>query len=762
MDAPVSTRLLADPELLGVISAAAPFDTLAPDLLASLCVSMTRVSLAAGNTLYESGGLADALYIVLRGRLFTEMGAQPMPSQAAPIATGQLLGEMQILTGGRHANTVRAETDCELARLAKADLERLAQNSPELVLALGQSIRRRLGQEQLAGVLRDVFGELDEVSLRRIESELEWVELRAGEALFQQDEASDCMYIVVSGRLIGVRESGKGRRVVAEIGRGESIGEMGFFTGEPRSLAIYARRTSHLVRFMKPVFDRISHDHPRAMLYITELLIKRLRRAAGYVRETFERSNIVVLPLNAGARTTEFTERVVESLKVHGKALYVSAARLDAFIGVPGFAQTSAESPLDLALDAGLDERESGFRYAIYECDAGDTAWTRRCLERADRILLVGDAGAEPGVSSVEQKLLGAQTDLAAARRTLVLLHPQTTMMPTGTRYWLTPRTLEGHHHVRWDRDADFARLARFLTGNAIGTVLGGGGARGFAHLGVIRALREAGIPLDLIGGTSMGALIAAQPALGWDDATMLEMNRKSFVDTKPVTLRDYTLPIYALVNCARLDRNLIAPYGEIRIEDLWISYFCVSSNLTRAEAKVHREGPVWKAIRASIALPGVFEPVVEGTELLVDGGVLNNLPGDVMRSLGGGWVIAVDVSLDRDLEMREASLPSPWKVLRNWLNPFGKPINLPNIVDLMMRTTLLASVQKTESVKKLVDLYIQPPVGGFGLMQFGSFDAIAAAGYQHAQTALREWKLERPELERMLRPALQPAVQAV
>lgn len=747
MNEPVLPRALDDAELQGVVRTTAPFDRLAPELLWSVCSAMTRHSLRAGAALFEAGDRADALFVVLRGSVQAET------AEASPMGRGQLLGEMQILTGGRHPATIRATGDCDLARLAKGDLEKLAQASPELVLALGQSIRRRLGQEQLAGVLKDVFGELDEASLRRIESELEWVELRPGEVLFRQDEPSDCMYIVVSGRLIGVRESGKGRRVVAEIGRGESIGEMGFFTGEPRSLAIYARRTSHLVRFMKPVFDRISHDHPRAMLYITELLIKRLRRAAGYVRENFERSNIVVLPLGQGVRATEFTSRLVDSLHVHGKALYVSAARLDAFIGVPGFAQTSADSPLDLALDAGLDERESGYRYAVYECDPGDSAWTRRCLERADRILLLGDAGASPGVSTVELKLLGAQTDLTAARRTLVLLHPETTDMPSGTRYWLAARTLEGHHHVRWDRDADFARLARFLTGNAIGAVLGGGGARGFAHLGVIRALREAGIPLDLIGGTSMGALIAAQPALGWDDATMLQMNRRSFVETKPVTMRDYTLPIYALVNCTRLNRNLNAPYGDIRIEDLWTGYFCVSSNLTRAEPKVHREGPVWKAIRASLALPGVFEPVVDGTELLVDGGVLNNLPGDVMRSLGGGWVIAVDVSLDRDLEMREAALPSPWKVLRNWFNPFGKPIDLPNIVDLMMRTTLLASVQKTESMKKLVDLYIQPPVGKFGLMQFESFDDIAAAGYQHARTALTDWQRERPEFERMLQP---------
>jgi len=349
--------------------------------------------------------------------------------------------------------------------------------------------------------------------------------------------------------------------------------------------------------------------------------------------------------------------------------------------------------------------------------------------------------------------LVFAWRETRGSRRILVLLHPETTTLPSGTRFWLEPRKLDAHHHLRRDRDADLARLARFLTGNAVGAVLGGGGARGFAHIGVIRAFREAGIPIDLIGGTSMGALIAVQPALGWDDATMLEVNRRSFVEKKPVTLRDYTVPVYSLVDGRRLDRNLIAPLGDARIEDLWTGYFCVSSNLTRAEAVVHRDGPVWKAIRASLAVPGVFAPVLEGTDLLVDGGVLNNLPGDVMRRLGGGWVIAVDVSLDRDLEVRDGTLPSPWKVLLNWLNPFGKPSELPNILHLMVRTTLLASVQKTESMKKLVDLYIQPPVSRFKLMQFSALEDIAETGYRHAKTVLGDWIAQRPELAEMLRP---------
>ncbi len=738
-----------DTGLLGVLRSTPPFGTLPQDEIARLHAAMTRQSLRAGQTLFEQGERGEALYVVISGHL---TAGTPADGSAVDIGPRGLAGEMQILTGGRHSATLRASVDTELGRLDKAALEALAQQAPHLVLALGHLIRKRLSQEQLAKLLKEVFGELDPASLARIENELEWVELRPGQALFQQGDPSDSMYFVISGRLVGTREVAKVRSVIAEIGRGESIGEMGFFTGEPRSLAIYARRTSHLVRFTKPVFERVSQAHPHAMLYITQLLIRRLQRVAGYVRETFERSNIVVLPISPGVNATEFTDRLVESLHVHGKTLYVSAARLDAFIGVPGFAQTSADSPLDLALDAGLDERESGYRYAVYECDAGDTAWTRRCIERADRVLLLGEAAAEPAVSSAELALLGSRPGLTSARRTLVLLHPGTATLPSGTRFWLAPRAVEGHHHLRRDRVADYARLVRFLTGNAIGAVLGGGGARGLAHIGVIRAFREAGIPIDMVGGTSMGALIAAQPAMGWDDAAMLRMNRSAFVENKPVKLRDYTLPVYALLDCHRLDRSLMTPYGEARIEDMWTSYFCVSSSLTRAQAKVHRDGPVWKAIRASIAVPGVFEPVVDGNELLVDGGVLNNLPGDVMRSLGGGWVVAVDVSLDVDLEMHMAALPSPWRVLRRWMNPFVKRSKMLNIVDLMTRTTLLASVQKTEVVKKQVDLYIQPPVRSFGLLQFDSFDAIAEAGYQHGKTTLAQWLADHPQLERILR----------
>lgn len=743
----------ADPELRSLLGSAPPFDCLPAQALDGLARRMARRELAPGEALFARGDAADALYVVVSGALCAGEEPGGMRAGAAKWSRGDLLGETQAVIGGRREATVRAAAPAVVARLEKAALERLAQETPQLVLALGDFVRRRLRAEQLARVLKDVFGEVDAATLARIERELEWVELRAGEALFAQGDASDSMYLVVSGRLVGVRESARERRIVTEIGRDECVGEMGLLTGEPRSAAILARRTSHLVRLSRPLFDRLSHEHPRAMLYIAQLLIRRLRRASGFVRESFERSNVVVLPVSAGLNAGEFTARLVEALRIHGRTLYVSAARLDAFVGVPGFAQTPAGSPLDLALEAGLDDRESGYRYAVYECDPADTPWTRRALERADRIVLVGDATADPAPSEAERALLAGAPGLTSARRVLALLHPETTRLPSGTRHWLAPRAVDSHHHLRRDRDADFARLARFLTGNAIGAVLGGGGARGFAHVGVIRALREAGIPLDLIGGTSMGALIAVQPALGWDDATMQEVNRRSFVERRPVSLLDYTVPVYSLLDCRRLDASLIGPLGDVRIEDLWTGYFCVSSNLTRAEPVVHRDGPVWKAIRASIAIPGVFPPVLEGTDLLVDGGVLNNLPGDVVRRLGGGWVIAVDVSPERDLEVRDARLPPPWKVLLSRLNPFGKRIEAPGLFSLLVRATLLASVQKAEEVKKSVDLYIQPPVNRFRLMQFRAYEAIAETGYRHARAVVGEWLAQRPELARMLRP---------
>jgi NTE family protein len=211
-----------------------------------------------------------------------------------------------------------------------------------------------------------------------------------------------------------------------------------------------------------------------------------------------------------------------------------------------------------------------------------------------------------------------------SVEQVLIVLHENGDRLPVGTKRWLSPREINLHHHVRMNRSDDFKRLARFAAGRTIGLVLGGGGARGFAHMGVIRALTEAGVPLDIVGGTSIGALIAAQPAMGWDYQTMLEKNRECFVKAKP--LSDYTIPLTSIIGGRKLDDCLKKGFQDIRIEDLWLNYFSLSSDLTTAQITVQRHGYLWEAVRASISIPGILPPVINGKSLLIDGRITRDL----------------------------------------------------------------------------------------------------------------------------------------
>jgi len=317
--------------------------------------------------------------------------------------------------------------------------------------------------------------------------------------------------------------------------------------------------------------------------------------------------------------------------------------------------------------------------------------------------------------------------------RTLILLHENGDRLPHGTNRWLSRRKIKLHHHIRMNSDDDFRRLARFAAGRTIGLVLGGGGARGFAHVGVIRALTEAGVPIDVVGGTSIGAVIAAQPAMGWDYQTMLNKNRECFVKAKP--LSDYTIPVTSIVSGKKLDECLQNGFQDLRIEDLWLNYFSLSSDLTSARANVHRRGRLWQAVRASLSIPGIVPPIIEGEKLLVDGGILNNLPGDVMKELFGGLVIAVDVSRNTSLSVDYGEIPSPSRILWSRLWPFTPSLEAPGTLDILVSSTLLSSINKRDEVKRsLADLYLQPPVSAFKILDFTPIDKIVEIGYRYAQ----------------------------
>jgi NTE family protein len=291
------------------------------------------------------------------------------------------------------------------------------------------------------------------------------------------------------------------------------------------------------------------------------------------------------------------------------------------------------------------------------------------------------------------------------------------------------------------------ARLARILTGRGVGLVLSGGGARGFAHLGVIKALREIGLPIDLVGGNSMGAIIGAGVANDWDEATMRTAFRRAFVDTNP--LSDYTLPLVSLIGGRKVSRLLREAFGEVAIEDLWLPFFCISTNLTRGEAVVHREGLLWRWLRASVAIPGVLAPVFDGGEVHVDGGVINNLPVDVMRQVGRGLVIGVDVVSDHTFTALNegADLPPLWRLM---VSSRGKQV--PGILQILWRAGTVNSEAAAAALRAETDLMLEPSLESVDLLNWKAFDRAVELGYRHAMAKLEAMPHPLPPGPTMLR----------
>jgi len=309
----------------------------------------------------------------------------------------------------------------------------------------------------------------------------------------------------------------------------------------------------------------------------------------------------------------------------------------------------------------------------------------------------------------------------------------------------LEERQVQEHHHLRWDTDADFARLARFLSGRAIGLALGGGGSHCLAQIGVIRALAEANIPIDMVGGTSMGAVIAVLCAMSCDYQTMIRLNRKGWIESKPLSVSEYALPIISLYRSRKFDKIAKIPSRDADLADLWLNCFCISSNLTTSKMVVHQRGPVWKALRASASLPGIAVPVLDSGSLLVDGGVTNNLPGDVVRDLGAGSVIVVNVSSEQHLSVDREEIPSSWDVLCSRILPFRERINVPGILDILMASTMLSSQARTNAVVRDADVYFHPPVSKYSLLEFSAIDEIVEVGYRYAKQTIEELQTTEP-----------------
>ena len=585
-----------------------------------------------------------------------------------------------------------------------------------------------------------LFGGAGSALIEEIAAACQLVCVARGATLMREGDRADEAYLLLAGRLrvLTARGAADGR-VAGEVAPGELVGEMALLSPGPRAATVVAIRDSDLLRIPQSAFATGVAQHPQAALEVCRILIERLRGAIAGAAEPPPPKNVAVVTSALEATAVWLVDAVVSGLAA-GAASVVKLDRERVVADLGGTNVRAVEVDFATLDNAYFHDIERGHDHVVYVAPADAGAWTLRCLGQADVIVCAVPIEAEPGLGALEPVLAKLARSDAAPRIDLALVHDPGAPLPGAASAWLDRLDVTMLHQIRVGERRDVERLVRHLTNRANGLVLGGGGARGMAHLGVVRAIQEAGIPIDVVCGTSFGALVGAAVALGWDHRTILQAFREALARSRG--LYDFTLPIVALVAGNELSKRLRKFAGELDIEDLRLPYYCVSSRLSRGDMLVHRRGVLWRALRASVSIPGIFPPVASDGDLLVDGGLANNFPVDLMRKTvsPSGAVYACDVTGHVPLAPATFTADgvfSGLRFLRDYLNPFARDVETPGLMSILTGCVAIAGRAYQEELVRQADVCFRPPVGACGLLEWSALEQMADAGYAHAAHVL-------------------------
>ncbi len=568
-----------------------------------------------------------------------------------------------------------------------------------------------------------LFADLDPEALKVVEHELTLMVLPGGAPLFRAGEPADAVYVVTSGCLGVFRHEAESDAhepvLIAEVPPGNLVGEMSLLSQGKRTRSVAALRDSEVWRLAQTSFTALTSHHPEVLPALMRSVVARNAQDTGKRRR--QPRTFAILPSGPDVPSARFAVMLADALgRIGNQVQMLGPDSVD-------------EEPEWFA----RCEMESSF--VLYRADPTLTPWTELCLRQADCLVAIRNADNDSPTKlpfDVETAQSGA---VFHRRRELVLLHEGHDPKAGATAALLAGGLYGNHHHVRLDIHSDIDRLARLLTGHAVGVVMAGGGARAFTHIGVIKALRESGVPIDLVGGTSMGAIVAAGVASRWSNEELDTRFRRAFVDNNP--LSDYTLPLISLFAGRRVTRLLRAAFGEKDIEDLILPFYCMTANLTTSNADIHTVGRLWRWLRASVAIPGVMPPFNEAGEVHVDGGVIDNFPVRAMRRLGRGVTIGVDIDTGGALAAGAGVMEpwSAWQFFRRLVWKRNETLPIPSIVRILLRSALVASTARAAEDRAAAEMLIVPPMTHIDLLDWTSFDAAIEVGYRTTMEGLEK-----------------------
>ncbi|KAM4751337.1 patatin-like phospholipase domain-containing protein 6 isoform 4-T4 [Anableps anableps] len=700
-----------------------------PDLLSG---KATLHHAKAGAVLARQGDHDVSLHFVLSGCLHVYQRMIDKQDAVCLFVTypGEMVGQLAVLTGEPLIFTIKAVRDCTYLKISKSDFYEIMREQPSVVLSVAHTVAIRMS-----------------AFVRQMDFAIDWMAVEAGRALYRQDDQSDCTYIILNGRLRSVIRKANGKKeLVGEYGRGDLIGVVEALTKQPRATTVHAVRDTELVKLPEGTLNNIKRRYPQVVTRLIHLLgqkilgnlqqgrgpfsgstlsLPSMTTSADVTNPASNLSTVAVLPVCDEVPINAFNLELSHALSAIGPTLLLTSDIIRERLGA-----SALDSIHEYRLSGWLAQQEDINRIVLYQTDNSMTPWTQRCIRQADCILIVGLGDQEPTLGDLEQML---ENTAVRALKKLILLHREDGPGPSRTVEWLNMRSwCSGHLHLKCprrvfsrrgptklrevyekvfektaDRHSDFSRLARVLTGNSIALVLGGGGARGCSHVGVIKAIEEAGIPIDIVGGTSIGSFIGALYA---EERSAVRTKQRAKEWSKAMnsvfkTVQDLTYPITSMFSGSAFNTSIYKVFQDKQIEDLWLPYFNVTTDITASTMRVHQDA-------------------------------------DIARNVGTRTVIAIDVGSQDETDLcNYGDSLSGWWLLWKRINPWAEKVKVPDMAEIQSRLAYVSCVRQLEVVKKSAYCeYIRPPIDRFKTMDFGKFDEIYDIGYQHGKLVFTGW----------------------
>ncbi|XP_049576153.1 patatin-like phospholipase domain-containing protein 6 isoform X4 [Syngnathus scovelli] len=686
----------------------------------------------AGAVLARQGDQDVSLHFVLSGCLHVYQRMINKQEAVCLFVThpGEMVGQLAVLTGEPLIFTIKAIRDCTYLKISKSDFYEIMREQPSVVLSAAHTVAIRMSP-----------------FVRQMDFAIDWMAVEAGRALYRQDDQSDCTYIVLNGRLRSVIRKANGKKeLVGEYGRGDLIGVVEALTRQPRATTVHAVRDTELVKLPEGTLNNIKRRYPQVVTRLIHLLgqkilgnlqqgrgpfsgstlsLPSMTTSADVTNPASNLSTVAVLPVCDDVPINAFNLELSHALSAIGPTLLLTSDIIRERLGA-----SALDSIHEYRLSGWLAQQEDINRIVLYQTDNSMTPWTQRCIRQADCILIVGLGDQEPTVGELEQML---ENTAVRALKQLILLHREDSPGPSRTVEWLNMRSwCSGHLHLKCprrvfsrrspgklrevyekvfektaDRHSDFSRLARELTGNSIALVLGGGGARGCSHVGLIKAMEEAGIPIDIIGGTSIGSFIGALYA---EERSAVRTKQRAREWSKAMnsvfkTVLDLTYPITSMFSGSAFNTSIYKVFQDKQAEDLWLPYFNVTTDITASAMRVHQDA-------------------------------------DIARNMGAKTVIAIDVGSQDETDLcNYGDSLSGWWLLWKRINPWAEKVKVPDMAEIQSRLAYVSCVRQLEVVKKSAYCeYIRPPIDRFKTMDFGKFDEIYDVGFQHGKLVFTGW----------------------